>query len=50
MWWSALRALSIPDWLIIVVEHEENKVKNKILRTSVFDKVKSEFGSRSSNR
>ena len=50
MWQSALKALSIPDWLIIVVVHDENKVKTKILRTSVYDKVKSDFGSKSSGR
>ena len=50
MWQSSLKALSIPDWLIIVVVHNENQVKSKILRTSVYDKVKSEFGSRSSSR
>lgn len=50
MWQSSLKALSIPDWLIIVVVRDENKVKSKILRTSVYDKVKSEFGSRGSGR
>lgn len=50
MWQSALKALTILDWLIIVVVHDDNKVKTKILRTSVYDKVKSEFGSRNSNR
>lgn len=50
MWQSALKALSIPDWLIIVAVHEENKVKSKILRTSVYDKVKSEFTTKSVNR
>ena len=50
MWQSALKALAIPDWLIIVVVHDENKVKSKILRTSVYDKVRSEFGSRNPKR
>lgn len=50
MWLSALKALCIPDWLIIVVTHEESKVKSKILRTSVYDRVKNEFNSKTTNR
>jgi hypothetical protein len=48
-WLSALRARNINDWLIITVENDE-KVKNKILRTSVYDKVKSDFCNKQSER
>uniref|UniRef100_A0A2C9L2H9 TRAPPC10/Trs130 N-terminal domain-containing protein n=1 Tax=Biomphalaria glabrata TaxID=6526 RepID=A0A2C9L2H9_BIOGL len=46
-WLGALRTRNIPDWLIVVVTNEESKVKAKLLaRTSVIDKVKSDFCSK----
>ncbi|XP_005093343.1 trafficking protein particle complex subunit 10 [Aplysia californica] len=43
-WQNALKARNIPDWLIVVVISDENKVKAKLLpRASVIDKVKSDF-------
>lgn len=50
LWQSQLRALNILDWLVVVVVHDDNKVKSKILRTSVFDKVKGEFAGRHPDR
>lgn len=43
-WTSALKRKNIPDWLIIVVSSDESKLKTKLLpRSSVFDKIKSDF-------
>lgn len=43
-WTSALKAKSIPDWLIVVVNSDENKSKSKLLpRSSLYDKIKSDF-------
>ena len=50
-WQAALKAKSIPDWLIIVVNSEENKMKTKLLpRSSVYDKIKSDFCSKHQER
>lgn len=49
-WINTLKAKNIPDWLVVVVVNEESKVKTKILRTSVYDKVKSDFCSKQSDR
>ena len=43
-WYAALKNNNIPDWLIVVVVSDESKVKSKLLpRSSVIDKVKSDF-------
>lgn len=43
-WHAALKNNNIPDWLIVVVVSDESKVKSKLLpRSSVIDKVKSDF-------
>ncbi|WAR06773.1 TPC10-like protein [Mya arenaria] len=43
-WQAALKAKNIPDWLIVVVNSDESKAKTKLLpRSSVFDKIKSDF-------
>ena len=49
-WLAALRVHNIGDWLIIVVVNDESKVKTKLLRTSVIDKVKSDFCSKQGER
>ncbi|XP_059152410.1 trafficking protein particle complex subunit 10-like [Physella acuta] len=50
-WLSALKARNIQDWLIVVVNSEESKVKAKLLpRSSVIDKVKSDFCSKYQER
>ncbi|XP_014773822.1 trafficking protein particle complex subunit 10 [Octopus bimaculoides] len=43
-WHTALKKNNIPDWLIVVVVSDESKVKAKLLpRSSVIDRVKSDF-------
>ena len=50
-WQAALKARNIPDWLIVVVIPDESKVKSKILpRSSVIDKVRSDFCSKQPDR
>ncbi|KAK7107426.1 trafficking protein particle complex subunit 10-like [Littorina saxatilis] len=50
-WQAALKARSIPDWMIVVVVPDESKVKAKILpRSSVIDKVRSDFCSKQPDR
>lgn len=50
-WQAALKARNIPDWLIVVVIPDESKVKAKILpRSSVIDKVRSDFSSKQPER
>lgn len=49
-WLEALRACGISDWLIVVVVNEDSKVKTKILRTLVIDRVKSDFCSKHNDR
>lgn len=49
-WMSVLKAKGAADWLIIVVVHDENKVKTKLLRQSVIDKVRSDFCSKQNER
>ncbi|XP_071041764.1 trafficking protein particle complex subunit 10 isoform X2 [Parasteatoda tepidariorum] len=52
-WILKLKARKIYDWLIVVVDHSENRKSNKtklLPRTTVLDKVKSDFPSQSSQR
>ncbi|ELU03277.1 hypothetical protein CAPTEDRAFT_46000, partial [Capitella teleta] len=49
-WINALKEKNIPDWLVVVASNEESKVKSKILRTSVYDKVKSDFCGKNTER
>ncbi|GAB1598898.1 trafficking protein particle complex subunit 10-like [Argonauta hians] len=43
-WHGAMKNSNIPDWLIVVVVRDESKVKAKLLpRSSVIDRVKSDF-------
>lgn len=49
-WMTVLKARNISDWLIVVVVYDESKVKSKLLRTSVVDRVKSDFCSKNSDR
>ena len=49
-WIELLKSHDIFDWLIVVVVNEETKVKSKILRTSVIDKVKNDFCSKTLDR
>jgi hypothetical protein len=49
-WINSLREKNIPDWLVITVVNEESKVKSKILRNSVADKVKSDFCGKNNER
>lgn len=44
-WLQTLQTFSIVDWLIVLVESEESRKYNKLLpRTTVLDKIKSDFG------
>jgi len=49
-WLMNLKDDNINDWLIVIVVNDESKVKTKILRTSVYDKVKSDFCGKNSDR
>ncbi|KAL4232651.1 Trafficking protein particle complex subunit 10 [Mactra antiquata] len=50
-WSAALKAKNIPDWLIVVFNSDENKSKSKLLpRSSVYDKIKSDFCSKNPDR
>ncbi|GFW67095.1 trafficking protein particle complex subunit 10 [Trichonephila clavipes] len=52
-WLGTLKAKKIYDWLIVVIDHSENKKSNKtklLSRGSVLDKVKSDFPSQGSLR
>ncbi|XP_053396902.1 trafficking protein particle complex subunit 10-like isoform X2 [Mercenaria mercenaria] len=50
-WCAALKAKNIPDWLIVVFNSDENKGKTKLLpRSSVYDKIKSDFCSKTPDR
>lgn len=49
-WLAALKEKDITDWLIIVVMNEESRVKSRLLRNSVFDKVKNDFCSKLPDR
>ena len=49
-WLSVLRSKDSTDWMIIVVVYDENKVKTKLLRSSVFDKIKTDFCSKQPDR
>ncbi|XP_055945623.1 trafficking protein particle complex subunit 10-like [Argiope bruennichi] len=52
-WLATLKARKIYDWLIVVIDHSENKKSNKtklLSRGSVLDKVKSDFPSQGSQR
>lgn len=50
-WTSALKRKNIPDWLIVVVSTDESKLKSKLLpRSSVFDKIKSDFCNKTPDR
>ena len=49
-WTASLKARNISDWMVVVVVYEESKVKSKLLRTSVLDRVKSDFCSKHSDR
>ncbi|XP_064606870.1 trafficking protein particle complex subunit 10-like [Liolophura sinensis] len=50
-WQAALKAKNIPDWLIVVVVNDESKLKTKLLpRSSVIDKVRSDFCNKQQDR
>ncbi|GIY00231.1 trafficking protein particle complex subunit 10 [Caerostris darwini] len=52
-WLGTLKSKKIYDWLIVIIDHSENKKSNKtklLSRGSVLDKVKSDFPSPSSQR
>ncbi|XP_052241628.1 trafficking protein particle complex subunit 10-like isoform X2 [Dreissena polymorpha] len=50
-WQNALKNKNIPDWMIVVVHSDENKMKTKLLpRSSVYDKIKSDFGGKQPER
>lgn len=42
-WLATLKERDIPDWLIVVIVNEDSRVKSRILRNSVYDKVKNDF-------
>ena len=49
-WLSVLKSKDSTDWMIIVVIYDESKVKTKLLRSSVFDKIKTDFCSKQPDR
>ena len=50
-WCAALKAKNIPDWLIVIVNSDDSKMKTKLLpRSSVYDKIKSDFCSKTPDR
>jgi hypothetical protein len=50
-WCAALKAKNISDWMIVILNSDETKNKTKLLpRTSVYDKIKSDFGSKQPER
>ncbi|KAG8193047.1 hypothetical protein JTE90_028159 [Oedothorax gibbosus] len=52
-WFGKLKIQKIYDWLVVVIDHSENKKSNKtklLSRGSVLDKVKSDFPSQGSQR
>ena len=49
-WLATLKRMNVSDWMIIVIVHEESKVKATLLRTSVLDKVKSDFCNKQTDR
>jgi len=49
-WLSILREKEISDWLVVVVVSDDNRVKSKILRNSVYDRVKHDFCGRCPDR
>ncbi|KAF3694602.1 Trafficking protein particle complex subunit 10 Epilepsy holoprosencephaly candidate 1 protein [Channa argus] len=52
-WHNSLRAHSSPDWVIIVVETNDTKKKNKtniLPRSSIVDKIRSDFCNKQNDR
>jgi hypothetical protein len=50
-WFTQLKQAECPDWLIILVETSDSKKSNKILpRTTVLDKIKNDFGGKTTER
>ena len=49
-WLAVLKSKDSTDWMIIVVVYDESKVKTKLLRSSVFDKIKTDFCSKQPDR
>lgn len=42
-WLTILKDKDVSDWMIVIVVNEDSRVKSKILRNSVFDRVKNDF-------
>lgn len=50
-WFTQVKQVECSDWLIILVETSDSKKSNKILpRTTVLDKVKNDFGGKTTER
>lgn len=50
-WFTQIKQVEHSDWLIILVETSDSKKSNKILpRTTVLDKVKNDFGGKTTER
>ena len=49
-WMITLKEKNAIDWLIVIIAGDDNRVKSKLLRNSVFDKVKDDFCKRYSDR
>lgn len=49
-WLTTLKEKNAIDWLIVIIAGDDNRVKSKLLRNSVFDKVKDDFCKRYSDR
>ena len=50
-WFNQLKLMEFQDWLVILVENSDSRKANKLLpRTTVLDKVKSDFGGKTPER
>lgn len=50
-WFTQIKQVECSDWLIVLVETSDSKKSNKILpRTTVLDKVKNDFGGKTTER
>ncbi|XP_014279644.1 trafficking protein particle complex subunit 10 [Halyomorpha halys] len=51
LWMSVLQQFKLSEWMIVVVETYDFRKSNKLLpRTTVYDKIKSDFGAKHADR
>lgn len=50
-WFKVLNQYNITDWMIVLVETYDFRKSNKLIpRTTVLDKIRSDFGSKHADR